>query len=314
VPLLKRFSDALRQLFGSATPTAETAVQRAARLERKIRLLVDDMLAMPVTAVRALALIEDPDVALADLADLVRQDTALATVLLRVANSALYAGGTPALRIDQAVIRLGLWSCNNLITAVGVRQSVRARSPESEADCRALWRHGQVTASICTQLDRIYRLGFNGEEYAAGLLHDLGHILIALADRECLALAGVMDLRTDDPLARERAAIGIDHCALGSWFAELSSLPAPLVEVIRSHHTPECAPNVPRLAALVTSADHMAEHVQRGLAPASYDALDNPGLRRLTIDWAARRQEHLNAAIPAILEAAAAVGQEPDQG
>lgn len=305
MPLLKRFSDALRQLFGANVPAAVSASDRAAGLERKIIHLVDELPAMPVTATRALALIEDPDIALADLADLIREDTALATAILRVANSALFAGGAQTLRLDQAVVRLGLWMCKNIITAVGVRSVLRGQSPAAEADCKRLWHHGFITASLCTQINRAYRLGFGGEEYAAGLLHDLGRMLIALADRECLILANVMDFREeDDVLARERAAIGVDHCALGGWFGELSSLPDSLVEVIRYHHAPTQSVKFPRLVALVATADHMANHIECGMEAAGYNFTANVGLGCLTVGWATGRRDHFHGAIVEMMEEA----------
>jgi HD-like signal output (HDOD) protein len=307
VPLLKRFSDALRQVFRANPPATVSAADRAAALERKIARLVDELPAMPVTATRALALIEDPDVALSDLADLIREDTALATAILRVANSALYAGGSQTLRLDQAVVRLGLWSCKSLITAVGVRSVVRGQASPVEAECRALWHHGFVTASLCAQLNRGYRLGFGGEEYAAGLLHDLGRMLIALADSECLRLAEVMDFREEgDPLARERAAIGVDHCSLGAWFGELSCLPDSLVAVIRHHHAPDGAGTMSRLAALVAAADHIANHAQCGSDSVSYDPATNTGLAALTAKWSPRRRDQLRESIPALVEEAVA--------
>jgi HD-like signal output (HDOD) protein len=307
VPLLKRFSDALRQLFGANAPAAVSSQERAAELERKIARLVDDLPALPVTAARALALTEDPDVALADLADLVREDAALATALLRVANSALYAGGAQTLRLDQAVIRLGLWTCKNLIATVGLRSTLRARSPAAEADCRALWRHGFITASLCVQINRGYRLGLGGEEYAAGLLHDLGRVLVALADPACVVLAALMDFREDgDVLARECAAIGVDHAALGAWFGELSNLPESLVEVIRHHHAPAQAKKYPRLVALVAAADHAANHVQCGADPAKYDPDKNAGLKELTANWSAGRRELLRETLPTLMEDAVA--------
>jgi hypothetical protein len=132
-------------------------------------------------------------------------------------------------------------------------------------------------------------------------------MLIALADRECLELADVMDFReTSDPLARERETIGADHCALGAWFAELSNLPAPLVEVIRYHHAPERAKEVPRLIALVSAADHIANYLHCGLAPASYDLSANAGLRCLTETWSVGRRDRLRRAIPELMQIAAA--------
>jgi HD-like signal output (HDOD) protein len=303
VALLKRFSDALRQLFGTSAPGTETAAQRAAKLERTVRQLVDNLPAIPVTAARALELIEDPDVALADLAELVMEDAALATSLLRVANSALFAGGSQAVRLDQAVIRLGLWTCKSLITTVGVRTVVRGNA--ADAECRALWHHGAVTAGLCSRLNRAGRLGFTGEEYAAGLLHDLGRVLITLADRECMALANVMDFREEgDVLGRERAAIGADHCALGAWFGELSNLPDQLVTAIRFHHAPSQSPE-PRLAALVSAADHVANHLQTGLNLIGYDAAANAGLAFLTAKWSPGRRGHLAAALPEMMAEAA---------
>ncbi len=310
VALLKRFSDALRSVFGSNPLPTPSASARALHLERQIRLLVDALPALPVTAARALALMEDPDVALADIADLIQEDPALATGLLRVANSALFAGGAAALRLDQAVVRLGLWMCKDLVTAIGMRRMLRGRAAATETDCRTLWHHAFVTASICAQLNRANRLGFQGEEYSAGMLHDLGRLLIALADPESLALAGAMNFQEDaDTPQRERAAIGADHCALGGWFAELSNLPPALVEVIRRHHAPPPAGSPARLVALVAAADHMANHLQRGLSVASYDPATNDGLTTLCTGWSAGRTEHMRTTLPAIMEGAHAAAE-----
>jgi HD-like signal output (HDOD) protein len=185
------------------------------------------------------------------------------------------------------------------------------RGNAADAECRALWHHGAVTAALCTRINRAGRLGFTGEEYAAGLLHDLGRVLIALADRECLALADVMDFREEgDVLGRERAAIGADHCALGAWFGELSSLPSQLVTAIRHHHAPERAPE-PRLAALVSAADHMANYLHSRLDPAGYDAAANAGLAFLTAKWSPGRREHLVAALPEMMSDAAEAAKDP---
>lgn len=303
--LLKRFSDGLRALFGATPPATPTAAERAARLEEKIRLLVDTLPALPVTASRALALMDDPNVSLAAIAELIQEDPAMATGLLRVANSALFAGGAPAIRLDQAVVRLGLWMCRDLLSTIGMRSRLSARSPATEANCRILWLHGFVTASICSQLNRANRLGFQGEEYSAGMLHDLGRLLIALADPEAVTLAGVMDFREDsDPTVRERAAIGADHCSLGGWFAEMNNLPKALVEVIRQHHSPRTATGATRLVALVATADHMANHLHYGGTPANYDPAPNDGLACLCADWAARRTEALHATLPGIMQEA----------
>jgi hypothetical protein len=76
-------------------------------------------------------------------------------------------------------------------------------------------------------------------------------------------------------LLREQALLGTDHCYLGSWFAHLNNLPAPLVSVGQFHHAPDRAEEHGPLVALVAVADHMANHVQRQRRADGYDAVGN---------------------------------------
>jgi HD-like signal output (HDOD) protein len=215
--ILKNIADRLRQLFRShARSQGEEAAETARRLEQQVLALVDNMPTLPHIATRALALANDPNSRFADLARLIEGDTTIATGLLRLANSPLYCSGCPAVKLEQAVVRLGMWPCKHLILSIGMKSLFRRIAGAAQAQCEALWHHGYVTAHLCRQLNRAYRLGFDGEEFSAGLLHDLGRILLVLADPACAARAGALDFAEPaDKLRSERAAVGIDHCALG---------------------------------------------------------------------------------------------------
>ncbi len=138
-------------------------------------------------------------------------------------------GGSPTAKLSQAVVRLGMFRCKNLIISMGMRSLFQKRmAVGTQEQCAVLWHHGYVTGFLSGQINRAFRLGFDGDEFSAGLLHDLGRIL--LADAGCAARADIMDFREGpDALERERQAIGVDHCALGGWFAEHSKLPDPLI-------------------------------------------------------------------------------------
>ena len=302
--ILKHVSDMLRQLFRSnARRREDDTAERSARLEQKVLALVDNMPTLPDTAARAMTLAEDPGSTFGDLARLIEADAAIATRLLHIANSALYSSGCPAVKLDQAIMRLGMCQCKNLILAISVKSLFQEIPSATKKACEALWHHGNVAASLCRQMNRAYRLGFDGEEFSAGLLHDLGRILLALADPECFAQADPLDFREEgDLLARERAAIAIDHCALGAWFGAHSQLPQALVEAIRRHHEPGLGENSERLVALVATADHMANHLQRGEAIKAYDPSANPGLACLWARWPEGRKERLLDEIPALMQ------------
>jgi HD-like signal output (HDOD) protein len=304
--LFKQLSGLLRGLFrANAKPKADDTAEIAARLEKKVLDLVDNMPTLPDTATRAIALANDPDSNFADLARLIEGDAAIATAILRIANSAFYTGGAPAVKLQQAVVRLGMYQCRNLITCIGMKSLFQRIAGGAKTQCEVLWHHGYVTAALCRQINRAYRLGFEGEEFSAGLLHDLGRILLALADADCFARADALDFREEgDVLGRERAAIGIDHCALGGWYGEHSKLPEALIQTMRFHHQPGRAENA-KMVPLVATADHLANHLQLGPAAGVYDPTANAGLAYLTDRWPEARKERLLGDIPAMMEEAA---------
>ncbi len=302
--VLLALSDKLRKLFNRHTRSAaDDTAAVAARLEERVLALVENMPTLPDTAARALALADEPDGSLPEFAALIEQDAAIATAVLRLANSALYAGGMPAVKLQQAVVRLGMKQCQQLVVAIGTRSLFRRIAGPTRLQCEVLWQHASVTASICRQINRGFRLGFDGEEFSAGLLHDLGRILLVLADADAFARSGSSSfVEPPDVLERERRAIGIDHCALGGWFGELSQLPDPVVWAVRFHHEPETAEWPKGLVALVSAADHMANHLQLGEEPGSYDPSDNYGLACLWERWPEEKQNRLLDHLPSMME------------
>jgi HD-like signal output (HDOD) protein len=302
--LLKKISDMLHQMFRSNTrPEGEEAPQRAARLEDKVLALVGNMPALPDTAQRAMALANLPEADFAELARLIEGDTAIATGLLRIANSAIYTGGAPAVKLHKAVVRLGMFQCKNLIVSIGMKSLFQRMAGNTKDQYETLWHHGYVTAFLSGQINRAFRLGFDGDEFSAGLLHDLGRLLLVLADADAAARADIMSFHEEgDLLARERAAIGVDHCALGGWFGEHSQLPQTLIHAMRFHHELNASKDSRKLVDLVATADHIANHLQEGKEVKDYLPLDNVGLASLWGQWPEARKQRFLDELPSMME------------
>jgi HD-like signal output (HDOD) protein len=301
--ILRKFVDLLRQLFQTSAPENETTAAIAQRLQRQVLHLVDNMPTLPDVAARALALANDPNSRFADLATIIEGDAAIATRLLRIANSSMFAGGSAAVKLPQAVVRLGMRRCQNLILAVSTQSLFQKIAGPAQAQCAVLWQHSYVTACLCRQINRAYRVGFDGEEFSAGLLHDLGRILLAIADPDAFSAAGAMDFREhDDVLQRECAAIGIDHAALGGWYGEHSQLPDALIQTMRYHHTPATAASAQILVALVAAADDMANHLQRREDVADYNPMESVGLQLLWARWSPAKKMRLIGEIAGLME------------
>jgi HD-like signal output (HDOD) protein len=213
-------------------PDAEPVIEM--KLNRAVYKL-DQLPTLSETTVRALALANDEHASLKQFADLIRKDGAVATSLLKIANSIMYQASRQIVSIDQAVVRIGMKGCKNLIASIGMRSIFQSVPKEIQTRCELLWQHSFFTASLAAYLNLEMKLGLDGEEFTAGLLHDLGRMVIAVA--------------------------------------------------VHSHHAPYDEPDYRNLVAVVSLADHIANHVQRESKISNYDPRASDGYRVLTARW-----------------------------
>lgn len=239
---------------------------------------IHELWTLPEAAVEAMEIANDPDSSMRDLSAVIERDPALATGVLKQANSPLFWCGRNIESLNQAVVLLGLRECQNLIVAVGMRSFFKSTIGAQKRMCEILWSHACVTANLCRKLNRSLRLGHGGEEFACGLVHDLGRILVAISAPQVFELVDPLDFREGPgTLRRERELLATDHCRFGAWFAARNRLPKSLISAIGFHHTPEDAGDHTALIALVATADHMANHIGRNETCESYDLAANRG-------------------------------------
>lgn len=213
------------------------------------------------TAARAMALSNNPDSTLNEMADLIRRDGVLATGVLKLANSVVYRGRTTVTDLPQAVVRLGMKGCRNVVTAAGMRNMYAKMSPTVRVGCENVLRHSLFVGGLASAVTRALRLSLGGEEYTAGLLHDIGRLVMLVNAPE--RVAAVPSGCDSDPAIRaaEKAAFGADHCALGVLFAFKNNLPKPISRAIEHHHDPEAESEFRTLTAVIALSDGIANHL-----------------------------------------------------
>jgi len=144
---------------------------------RLIQDLVEERLSlpsMPDIAVRVREAVAKVDTSAADVAKIIQADPAVATQLIKVANSSLYGGSRPADSLTAAIARLGLERVREIVLAVTMRQVFRSRSPLLNKRMVELWMRSTLVAAVAAVLGR--RLtGFSSDRaLLAGLVHDIG--------------------------------------------------------------------------------------------------------------------------------------------
>lgn len=259
-----------------------TAIAIPPQLQNDLLSKIGDLAMLPGVANEALQLARDPDCEIEAFANVVQKDVTLATEMLSLSNSPVFSGGMRITNLRQAVLQLGFRQCRNLIIASSAASLVKSLPLEQESIREALWKHSMMSATTCGYLNRKFRMGFMGEEYTAGLLHDFGRLLLSLVDTDRFLQCDPLDFKeSGDILAAERAVFETDHAEFGAWFAVQQDLPEPLCESIRLHHASELEGPLAELIAVVQAGDHLANHFQRGAAPETYLFHDNLGLQAL---------------------------------
>jgi putative nucleotidyltransferase with HDIG domain len=135
---------------------------------------------MPEVAVKARRLIENEDVAVEELARLIGTDPSLSAKLIKAANGVLYHGQPTVETSARAIMRLGLKTTKHLILAFVLRNvfNEKIRDPHLVKMTKKLWNHSVQVAAVSMALARVTP-GMDAEEaMVAGLVHDIGELVI----------------------------------------------------------------------------------------------------------------------------------------
>jgi HD-like signal output (HDOD) protein len=207
---------------------AATAAERA-ELGRILRARIDscqlELPPLPHVAQQALAMAADERSNAAALSRLIHQDQALAGHVLRIANSAAFAGRMPIVSLQHAIAHLGLAFLSGVVVAVSVRGSL-FRLPGLDEQVRYLWRHSLLSAFFAREVARRRRQ--NAETaFLCGLLHSIGRPVVLKAAVEIARGQGVsLDVGHVLALVEEH------HGQAGALLAVRWSLPRPVLESI----------------------------------------------------------------------------------
>lgn len=195
---------------------------------------IDELPTIPSLYLEVSQLIKE-DAEIERIAILIENDPAIASRILRVANSAFFGAKTGS--ITQAILFIGLVNVKNIILSNRVfSQVVDAKQAERH------WQH----AGLTNRLTHIFYELVNKHKMplvnsSAGLLHNVGVVLMMSHFKQdyqpILDLFG--KISEDAILAKEMTLLGATHAQMGSYLLDWWELPHSLVEVALYHHNPD---------------------------------------------------------------------------
>ncbi len=240
--------------FESETDAAGNTNPLAAALVRGNIKLVS----LPHVCIRVNLMVDDPDHTAHELGAVIQQDASLSAQLLRIANSPLYGFRAKIDTISRAVTVIGQHDLRDLVLAVSAVKTF-SNIPVSLANMASFWRHSIFTGIVSKLLAKRCSVLHTERLFVAGLLHDVGQLLIFHKLPEQAQRILRRSEALDEPLYRsEQHLIQFDHAMVGGALATLWQLPQVLHQAIEFHHEPDRAPQ-----CLEASLVHLADLISR---------------------------------------------------
>ncbi len=197
---------------------------------------IDEVSTLPHVAVRVMETANDERSGASELKAVLEADASLSARVLRAVNSSAYALRTKVTNLQTAIAYLGFKQVRNLAITASVSDIFKREDAIGEYRRHALWKH-LVAVGICARLIALRRrLAEFEDAFLAGLLHDLGIILI---DQHLHAPFRdvIKAVQPGIPLCdTERSVLGFDHTLLGEHIAEKWRFPPAVTASVRHHH------------------------------------------------------------------------------
>jgi putative nucleotidyltransferase with HDIG domain len=216
--------------------------------------------ALPVVAQRLMAMVRDDRTTVDTIANLLGTDQALAAAVLRYANSARAMPNRRIGSLREAVIRIGLGALSDVLLRACAGPLLDRGLPPYALPRRVAWRHA-ATASVASEaLAKLLRTAGGEGAGVAGLLHDVGKMVLTSVVPEAAAEAVSIARSRHLPVWQaEELVLGFHHGTVGGALLRSWGLPEPIVDAVAFHHQHELTSNP--LATVVYLADAAAHAV-----------------------------------------------------
>jgi len=235
---------------------------------------VGDLPAAPAVMSSAMRLTSNLESKVADISAVLASDQSLGAKALKLANSPFYGRKRQVKTLEEAILVLGFDEVRSIIMAVSAQMMFDSDDPDGPES--KLWRHSFGTAVAARQIARWLGHPEEGEIYVAGLLHDIGKLVLLqnLKDRYMEVVAQV-EAEAGSFRALEQQALHFNHCDVASILLSKWSFPSDLVRTVAEHHRPPLfrVGTTAPIAHVVSLASDIAKHLGVGFDDERIDPL-----------------------------------------
>lgn len=191
---------------------------------------------LPQSLLRLIQMADDDAITMAELAVVVEQDPGLCVRIITAANSPGLRRGTELRSIAGCLTSLGTRLIRSIATCLSLQSMFDRRNETIRSDLTPFWRHSLSVAEAARDLAAALAYPHPEEAYFAGLLHDVGELVLLSALGG--SYAQVLTIADDETVLPtiEREHLGVDHADVGAWLIDHWNFDAAIADAILFHH------------------------------------------------------------------------------
>ena len=221
-----------------------------------------------------------------ELAALVEKDALLSGQVLRLANSAAFGRAQPINSVKHAIAMLGIGTMRKFALGSSFSNLFSRFRVAPSFSMTRFNLHSVAAGTLVELLSDEVPIEFPSGAFVAGLLHDVGKLIIAVSmPKQYEDVLSIAAINNSSLLACEREILGTDHAELSGLAISKWGLAEPVRWAATFHHEPDQAVALERsasgklgLALVVHRADAFINGLGMSVLPAAPSSDELPSL------------------------------------
>jgi putative nucleotidyltransferase with HDIG domain len=213
---------------------------------KKVLSGMDTLPSLPALCIEMTEELQSQEPSLEKVGQIIARDCSMTAKVLQLANSPFWGLRRTIYSAAEAVSYLGLEQLRLLLHSI--RPFSQSSFPKTSSfSIELLWEHSLSTAMLAKTI--AYEEGASKsiaeEAFTAGILHDLGKMVLACTFPERYEEAVNLAQKSAIPLwLAEQKILTVTHVEVGAYLLGIWGLPDSIVEAVAYHHRPmECTNN-----------------------------------------------------------------------
>jgi HD-like signal output (HDOD) protein len=223
---------------------------------------VDTLPSFPDQLKKIELMCNNPKSSIVSIANAIKQDVALTTSILRLANSASYITVKRTETIEDSIKVIGINGLKTLLVASGVQQIMESRYRQYKEFWNDSYKRAFYAQKIAVQLTN----PVNSEVvYISALLSEIGRaVLLSVKNEAIVSLSKISGLRATGTIDMiEEMALGVSHATLGGLIAKKWQFSEALCKTIEYYPRPYLAPSEYRDIVFTVHLAHVFTEIDR---------------------------------------------------